>query len=462
LISHPRFIKMFSNDSFTTITRIVIVCTIGIILAIIAKNTTSFNITEPFNISDGQFKNNLYAFSKHTPQNGIIIRYMSSNKINNTNDTSDEKNISMCIMNQEDILPSRINMNIGMDIHDSIMMFTEYHYITPKYEIMTKCLEQCTQKQKRKQKGQNKNKDDDIFCNCFTTYTKVSITNKTQLYKIFNKRISKSKLCFTELMFEESRSIFDSDKLLKKILNNNPSLIGEIIELKVLDVSHKILQEKILEEFEKDPMMLKYILEQTEQQIISAIERKPETIKFVKNPSYDAKKLAIDNCDIQSTIGHYKKYTREYTREYAKQHTKHIYTHTLADGYGTYEALDKIAFDRITNVIKNIRDLPMDLAENIVNHEGRLLGIIDIRNVTDKMCKLAVVDDPRALEYCPENLQTEKLCWIAINSDKKTLQHCKKPTPKMCNFVLDSEPKLAGKCLEDVYARMFPDSPKEN
>ena len=86
----------------------------------------------------------------------------------------------------------------------------------------------------------------------------------------------------------------------------------------------------------------------------------------------------------------------------------------------------------ITHILRDIHilDIPIELQEEAVKVNGNFLKYID--NPSSNVIKLAVLNNPMAIEYLEESQQTDEICNIAIGENPLLINRIKNQTVERC------------------------------
>lgn len=99
-----------------------------------------------------------------------------------------------------------------------------------------------------------------------------------------------------------------------------------------------------------------------------------------------------------------------------------------------YYELLKVSPGMMNQLIRDLGnttiDWPIELHEELVNINGLLIKYI--KDPTEKICKLAILNKPYAIQYLNDNQQTEELCELAVKLQPLTLAHIKNQTSELC------------------------------
>ncbi|MEK7071147.1 MAG: DUF4116 domain-containing protein [Patescibacteria group bacterium] len=94
--------------------------------------------------------------------------------------------------------------------------------------------------------------------------------------------------------------------------------------------------------------------------------------------------------------------------------------------------------DFTESMIESLNNFPMELQLKIMSPETRILSYI--RNKTPELCRLAVAENPSALQFVPEELITTELCRLAVENCGTALHLVPKSmiTPELCRLAVDN------------------------
>lgn len=189
---------------------------------------------------------------------------------------------------------------------------------------------------------------------------------------------------------------------------------------------------------EKDPESIKHIEEPTDEMYILALGKRPQLIHFLKKVSFTVLKMLI------KTHAHMVWNVKNPTKD---------------------EILELIECN--VNVLKYKKDIPEDIAETILEKNGLLLEHIQMK--TQHMCNIALENNIEAyrfvpftykdyqmsvkavthniklLEFVPPYLMSNELCLPLLRKDPYLIRHIQKPTDEMYLECSKTQPGLISK-----------------
>lgn len=233
--------------------------------------------------------------------------------------------------------------------------------------------------------------------------------------------------------------------VLEKAIDIDESLIT------VIDLPHEALIRAVA----KNPCLLGYIEDQSDDLCLTSIRSNPLALQYVKNQTYEMCTLAVKQ------NAYAIRYVKDQTEELCLLAIRSVPI-TIGFIHNQTMTVCKETISRNPYLIWFIKDQTDELSMMAVNINGMALS--KVRNKTFEVCEAAVKNTPNAIEYVPKHLPGyDKLAAMAVSLDPdcirlipKTLQTEQMAYDAICgnaeNIMWISKDcltkKVVSKCIE--------------
>ena len=267
--------------------------------------------------------------------------------------------------------------------------------------------------------------------------------------------------------FIKDKSIINDQERLIELVNANPELLSNINNptyeqcLKAVKKSGRLIKDVPKEHHTEElcliaiqdfPDALSWIDgdKQTDIMCISGVVQKGQVIRYVKKQNHDVCLAAVENDglalefvdELYQTIDIVKVALKQNNAsfKFIKNKTEEvlIYAVTL-DPFLLHNMLNPVNYYNGTTPGAKI-NVSENVIKEAVGRRGYLLRYVTKELQTFEICKMAVINDPCALEHVLPEFQTDEIVLPTLEKNGIMLMHVQNKTPKRCYVAVKSKP----------------------